>query len=68
MIDVLNHIDDLKKIRGLIKGGDIKTAVKQCEECIAYHQKEVEAFDKWAEAESQKDFEEVKLPFPEGVS
>ena len=54
MIEVLNHIDDLKKIRGLIKGGDIETAVKQCEECIAYHQKEIEAFDKWADEESQK--------------
>ena len=60
MIEVLNHIDDLKKIRGLIKGGDIETAIKQCEECIAYHQKEADAFDKWADEESQKDY------YPEG--
>jgi len=68
MIEVLKHIDDLKVARNLIKAGDKDTAIKHIEECIAYHQKEVEAFDKWAEAESQKDFEEVKMPFPEGVS
>jgi len=50
----MNHIDDLKKIRGLIKGGDIEHAIKQCEECIAYHQKEVDAFDKWADAEAAR--------------
>lgn len=55
MNDILNHIDDLKKIRGLIKSGDIKTAVKQCEECIAYYEKEVAAFDKWCDEESQKE-------------
>lgn len=54
MIEVMNHIDDLKKIRGLIKGGDIEVAIKQCEECIAYHQKEVDVFDKWADAEAAR--------------
>jgi len=56
MNDILNHIDDLKKIRGLIKSGDTKAAVKQCEECIAYYEKEAAAFDKWCDEESQKEF------------
>jgi len=71
MIEVLKHIDDLKIARNLIKAGDKDTAVKHIEECIAYHQNEVKAFEDWAEEESQKDYEK-KYPFPgtipEGVS
>ena len=55
MNDILNHMDDLKKIRGLIKSGDTKAAIKQCEECIAYYEKEAVAFDKWCDEESQKE-------------
>ena len=67
MIEILKHIDDLKVARNLIKGGDKDTAVKHIEECIAYHQNEVDAFEKWAEEESQKHYESVQMPFPEGV-
>ena len=55
MIEVLKHIDDLKIARNLIKSGETDTAIKHIEECMAYHQKEVEAFDAWADAESQKE-------------
>ena len=56
MNDILNTIDDLKEIRGLIKGGDTILAVKKIEECIAYYEKEAAAFDKWCDEESQKEF------------
>jgi len=58
MIEVLNHIDDLKKIRNLMKT-DVDMAMKQCEEAIAYHENKVKEFEKWAEEESQKEY-----PFP----
>ena len=72
MIEVLKHIDDFKVARNLIKAGDKETAIKHIEECIAHHQNEVDAFDKWADEEAQKDYDnmlpqDVKMPFPEGV-
>jgi len=67
MIEVLKHIDDLKIARNLIMGGDKDTAIKHIEECIAYHQNEVDAFDKWADEEAQKEINQVNFPFPEGV-
>lgn len=68
MNDILNHIDDLKKIRGLIKSGDTEAAVKQCEECIAYYEKEVSAFDKWCDEQSQKEtLSQAELLGKEGV-
>ena len=57
MIEVLNHIDDLKKIRQLLLGGKVKDAVKECDVVIAYKQQEVEEFEKWAEKESKKETE-----------
>ena len=67
MIEVLKHIDDLKVTRNLIKAGDKDTAIKHIEECIAYHQNEVDAFEKWADEEAQKEINQVNFPFPEGV-
>ena len=67
MIEVLKHIDDLKVARNLIKAGDKDTAIKHIEECIAYHQNEGDAFDKWADEEAQKEINQVNFPFPEGV-
>ena len=55
MIEVLNHIDDVKKIRQLLLGGKVKEAVKECEVVIAYKQQEIEEFEKWAEKESKKE-------------
>jgi hypothetical protein len=53
MIDVLNHIDDLKKIRNKIISDDVQGALKLVDECIAYKEKEVAEFEKWAEKEGQ---------------
>ena len=55
MIEVLNHIDDVKKIRQLLLVGEVKEAVKECDVVIAYKQQEVEEFEKWAEKESKKE-------------
>ena len=55
MIEVLNHIDDVKKIRQLLLVGKVKEAVKECDVVIAYKQQEVEEFEKWAEKESKKE-------------
>ena len=54
MIEVLNHIDDVKKIRKLILQGKTDQAVKECDVVIAYKQQEVEEFEKWAETESKQ--------------
>ena len=61
MIDVLNHIDDVKKIRKLVIDGMTQDAIKACDVSIAHNEKKVEEFEKWAEEESEKD-----VP-PEGV-
>ena len=55
MIEVLNHIDDIKKIRQLLLEGKVKEAVKECDVVNAYKQQEVEEFEKWAEKESKKE-------------
>ena len=55
MIEVLNHIDDIKKIRQLLLEGKVKEAVKECNVVITYKQQEVEEFEKWAEKESKKE-------------
>ena len=55
MIEVLNHIDDIKKIRQLLLEGKVKEAVKECDVVITYKQQEVEEFEKWAEKESKKE-------------
>ena len=61
MIEVLNHIDDVKKIRKLIIDGMTQDAIKACDVSIAHNEKKVQEFEKWAEEESRKD------PLPEGV-
>ena len=61
MIDVLNHIDDVKKIRKLVIDGMTQDAIKACDVSIAHNEKKVEDFEKWAEEESSKE------PLPEGV-
>ena len=61
MIDILNHIDDTKKIRKLIIEGMTQDAIKACDVSIAHNEKKVEDFEKWAEEESSKE------PLPEGV-
>ena len=61
MIDILNHIDDTKKIRKLIIEGMTQDAIKACDVSISHNEKKVEDFEKWAEEESSKE------PLPEGV-
>ena len=61
MIEVLNHIDDVKKIRKLVIDGMTQDAIKACDVSIAHNEKKVEEFEKWAEEESSKE------PLPEGV-
>ena len=61
MIDILNHIDDTKKIRKLIIEGMTQDAIKACDVSIAHNEKKVEDFEKWAEEESNKE------PLPDGV-
>ena len=61
MIDVLNHIDDVKKIRKLVIDGMTQDAIKACDVSIAHNEKKVEDFEKWAEEESNKEL------LPEGV-
>ena len=48
MIDVLNHIDDVKKIRKLVIDGMTQDAIKVCDVSIAHNEKKVEDFEKWA--------------------
>ena len=55
MIEVLNHIDDVKKIRELINLDNLKEAVKACDVSIAHNEKKITEFEKWMEEESKKD-------------
>lgn len=55
MIDVLNHIDDVKKIRKLITLGNTDEAIKACDISIAHNLKKISEFEKWMEEESKKD-------------
>ena len=55
MIEVLKHIDDVKKIRQLLLQGKTDQAVKECDVVIADKQQEVEEFEKWAEKESKQE-------------
>tara|TARA_Y100001937_G_C7027732_1_gene288589 strand:+ start:268 stop:525 length:258 start_codon:yes stop_codon:yes gene_type:complete len=57
MIEVLEHIDDVKKIRKLLLGGLTQDALKACDVTIAHNQKKVDEFEKWAEEESQRDYD-----------
>ena len=61
MIEVLNHIDDVKKIRKLVIDGMTQDAIKACDVSIAHNEKKVKEFEKWAEEERKKEV------LPEGV-
>ena len=56
MIDTLKFMDDLKEIKQMVDDQKPRyTIVDKCNEKIAFYQKEVDEFEAWAEAESQKD-------------
>ena len=55
MIDQLKFIETLQEIKGLLTAGANIGAMNKIDKTITEYQLEVEEFDKWAEAESQKD-------------
>ena len=56
MIDMLQYIDELKEIKDMITLQKPRyLIVDKINEFIGFKQKEVDEFEKWAEAESQKD-------------
>jgi len=55
MIDQLKFIESLKEIKDLLGAGANIGAMSKIDKTITEYQLEVEEFEKWAEAESQKD-------------
>ena len=56
MIDVLKNIEELESIKKLVEDQKQRyLIVEEIDKYIGFKQKEVEEFEKWAEAESQKD-------------
>ena len=56
MIDILQYIDELKEIKKLVEDQKPRyLIVDKINEFIGFKQKEVDEFEQWAEAESQKD-------------
>ena len=56
MIDVLNNIDELETIKKMVEDQKPRyLIVDKINEFIGFKQKEVDEFEKWAEAEAQKD-------------
>ena len=56
MIDMLQYIDELKEIKKLVEDQKPRyLIVDKINEFIGFKQKEIDEFEKWAEAESQKD-------------
>ena len=55
MIDTLKFMDELKEIKQMVDDQKPRyMIVDKCNEKIAGYQLEVEEFEKWAEAETQK--------------
>ena len=55
MIYQLKFIETLQEIKGLLTAGANIGAMNKIDKTITEYQLEVEEFEKWAEAESQKD-------------
>ena len=56
MIDILTAIDELKEIKKMVEDQKPRyLIVDKINEFIGFKQKEVDEFEAWAEAESQKD-------------
>ena len=55
MIDQLKFIETLKEIKSLLGAGANIGAMNKIDKTITEYQVEVEEFEKWAEAEAQKD-------------
>ena len=71
MNEVLQIIDDLKKVKQKLVNGDTTGAIKLIDETVAYKEKEVKEFETWLEEEHKLEQsgveEQYNLPFPEGV-
>ena len=56
MIDQLKFMDELKEIKKMVNDQKPRyLIVDKCNEKIAGYQYEIDQFEKWAEAEAQKD-------------
>ena len=56
MIDMLQYIDELKEIKKLVEDQKPRYLIAdKISEFIGFKQKEVDEFEKWADAEAQKD-------------
>ena len=56
MIDLLNYIEELEKIKKMVNDQKPRYLISDTiDKFIGFKKKEVEEFEKWAEAESQKD-------------
>ena len=75
MNEVLNMIDDIKKVKQKLVSGDTAGAIKLIDESVAYKEKEVKDFETWLEEEERLAASKMQspsesqydLPFPEGV-
>lgn len=66
MIDVLNTIDDFKKIKNLLADGKVEDAVKEVDVNIAHREKEVEDFEKWYAPQDKKTMPSENIVMPVG--
>ena len=56
MIDLLNYIEELEKIKKMVDDQKPRYLISDTiDKFMSFKKKEVEEFEKWAEAESQKD-------------
>ena len=56
MIDLLNYIEELEKIKKMVNDQKPRYLISDTiDKFIGFKKKEVEEFEKWAEAEAQKD-------------
>ena len=56
MIDLLNYIEELEKIKKMVDDQKPRYLISDAiDKFMSFKKKEVEEFEKWAEAESQKD-------------
>ena len=79
MNEVLEMIDDLKKVKEKLVSGDTDGTIKLIDEIVAYKEREIKQFEDWLEKEHQvesgrldiddgldKESQlELEMPFPE---
>ena len=79
MNEVLEMIDDLKKVKEKLVSGDTDGTIKLIDEIVAYKEREIKQFEDWLEKEHQVESGrldiddgldkesrlELEMPFPE---